>query len=113
MTKIKQLRKTGRKYSVIQTEPMTGWQFNYKGKKYLPKSWQNIPEVLLEEYYDKIIKLENINENIKKQTEQWVETQEELMQLDDTIQKLVEKECLCSSIEKVWDNEEDERLNNR
>lgn len=64
----------------------------YKGRKYLDKAWNNVPEVLVEEYYEKNQKLNNISIKIKDATDEWIKVQKELIQLEKSINKLMEGE---------------------
>ena len=58
-------------------------------KKNLPKIFKNVPEILLKEYYKKIINLEELNNKIKKTTDDWIENQKELIELEETMKKLI------------------------
>lgn len=62
----------------------------YKGRKYLDEEWNNVPDVLVEEYYEKKRKLENISEKIKDATDDWIKVQKELISLENSINKLME-----------------------
>lgn len=83
MNKIKKQRQEIKKYNII------GRYFNIND---VPKEIkQKIPEKLLENYYDNINKLESINNIITKETNRWVDTQEETIKIEKAINKLLEE----------------------